>query len=131
MKIMVGYDGSELSQRALAVAQKRAKELNAELHVFTAAGNGNSSGDKVKTTRLESGLKDARMLCTACGIECRIEMSDLKVSAGAAIIQYAEVHDIDEIVIGLRKRSNIGKLLFGSTSREVILEAPCPVLTVK
>lgn len=131
MKIMVGYDGSELSQRALVVAQKRAKAMDAELHVFTASGNGNSSGDKVKNTRLQTGLKDAGIMCTACGIECQMEMSDYGLSAAEDIVRYAVENDIDEIVIGLRKRSHIGKLLFGSTSRQVILEAPCPVLTVK
>lgn len=128
---MVGYDGSELSRRALVLAQKRAKSMNAELHVFTAAGNGNSSGDKVKNTRLQTGLKDAGIMCTACGIECQMEMSDNKLSAAEDIVLYAVENNIDEIVIGLRKRSHIGKLLFGSTSRQVILEAPCPVLTVK
>jgi nucleotide-binding universal stress UspA family protein len=129
MKILVAYDGSELSKRALVVAQKRAKAMGAELCVFTAAGNGN--GDQIKQTRLRTGLKDAEMMCTACGIECRIELSDRKIPAGEDIVQYAVENDMDEIVIGLRKRSNIGKLLFGSTSRQVILEAPCPVLTVK
>lgn len=129
MKIMVAFDGSELSQKALAEAQKRAKALKAELHVFTAAGNG--SGDKIKQTRMNTGLKDAEMMCRACGIDCKIEMSDEKLSAAQAIVKYAAENHIDEIVIGLRRRSHIGKLLFGSTSREVILEAPCPVLTVK
>ena len=131
MKIMVGYDGSELSQRALAVAQKRAKACNAQLHVFTAAGDVQSNGDKVKNTRLQTGLKDAGMMCTACGIECQMEMSDSKLSAAEDIIRYASENDIEEIIIGLRRRSNIGKLLFSSTSREVLLSAPCPVLTVK
>ncbi len=131
MKIMVGYDGSELSKRALVVAQKRAKAMNAELYVFTAAGNGNSNGDKVKQTRLSTGLKDAEMMCTACGIECQIELSDQNMPAAADMVRFAIENDIDEIVVGLRKRSHIGKLLFGSTSRQVILEAPCPVLTVK
>lgn len=131
MKIMVAFDGSELSQKALAEAQKLAKALNAELHVFTAGGNGDGSGDKVKQTRMNTGLKDAEMMCRACGIDCKIKMSEEKLSAAQAIVKYAAENHIDEIVIGLRKRSHIGKLLFGSTSREVILEAPCPVLTVK
>ena len=131
MKIMVGYDGSELSQRALAVAQKRAKACNAQLHVFTAGGDVQSNGDKVKNTRLQTGLKDAGMMCTACGIECQMEMSDSKLSAAEDIVRYASENDIEEIIIGLRRRSNIGKLLFSSTSREVLLSAPCPVLTVK
>jgi nucleotide-binding universal stress UspA family protein len=133
MKIMVAFDGSELSRKALAESQKRAKALNAELHLFTAAGNGNGNGngDKVKPARMNSGLKDAEMMCKACGIDCKIEMSDEKLTPAQAIVKYATENHIDEIVIGLRKRSQIGKLLFGSTSRQVILEAPCPVLTVK
>lgn len=131
MKMMVGFDGSELSKRAVVVAQKRAKVMNAELYVFTAAGNGNTTGEKIKQSRLNTGLKDVEMMCTACGIECQIELSDQKMPAAVDIVRFAIENDIDEIVIGLRKRSHIGKLLFGSTSRQVILEAPCPVLTVK
>ena len=58
MKMMVGFDGSELSKRAVVVAQKRAKVMNAELYVFTAAGNGNTTGEKIKQSRLNTGLKD-------------------------------------------------------------------------
>ena len=118
-----------MSQRALAVAQKRAKALNAKLHVFTSASNGN--GDKTRNGRLQTGLKDAEMMCTACGIDCKIIMSEQKQTPAENIVQYAVENEIEEIVIGLRKRSQLGKLLFGSTSRQVVIEAPCPVLVVK
>jgi nucleotide-binding universal stress UspA family protein len=127
MKILVGYDGSQLSQRALAVAQKRAKALEAELYVFTAAGE----GENQKHAQLQSGLKEARMMCTACKIDCKVEMSQSNRPAAEELIRFAEKIKVDEIVIGLNKRSQLGKLLFGSTSRHVLLEAPCPVVTVK
>jgi nucleotide-binding universal stress UspA family protein len=129
MKIMVAYEGSEMAQRALSVAQKRAKLLGAELHIYFAVDNGND--EKTPDDRVEANLKDAEMMCKACGITCRIEASGRKQSAGRNIVEYAEANAIDEIVIGLRKRSQLGKMLFGSTSRQVILEAPCPVLTVR
>jgi len=130
MKILVGYDGSEMAQRALTVAQRRAKTLKAELHIFTAAANGKI--DSPKNTRLESGLKDSEMLCQACNIKCKIEMSQQQqMSVAEDLLRYAKENEIDEIVIGLRRRSQLGKLLFGSTSRQVILDAPCPVLCVK
>lgn len=129
MKIMVAYDGSEMSRRALTVAQKRTKLLAAVLHIFFANGDGSDATSK--DARLESFLKDAEMMCKACGIECCIESSRSKLSPAESIVEYARANQIDEIVIGLRKRSQLGKMLFGSTSRQVILDADCPVLTVK
>lgn len=129
MKILVGYDGSQLAQRALSVAQKRAKALEAELYVFTAAGGG--GGENLKHAQLQSGLKEARMMCTACKIDCKIELSQSNRPVAEELIRFAEKIKVDEIVIGLNKRSQLGKLLFGSTSRHVLLEAPCPVLAVK
>lgn len=129
MKILIGYDGSEMSQRALSVAQKRAKALNAELHVVTAAATAN--GEKPRANQLQTGLKDAEMTCTACGIDCKIHLAEQKQNPADSILQYADDNAIEEIVIGLKKRSQLGKLLFGSTARQVLLEASCPVLIVK
>jgi nucleotide-binding universal stress UspA family protein len=35
------------------------------------------------------------------------------------------------LVIGLRRKSRIGKLNLGATARKVVMDAPCPVLAVK
>jgi nucleotide-binding universal stress UspA family protein len=129
MKIMVGYDGSEIAHRALIVAQKRAKALNAELYVF-ASGISNAI-ESSKSAALHGRLKDAQMLCEACDIVCHIEISQQNTSVAEDIVRFATENKIDEIVIGLRRRSQLGKMLFGSTSRQVILDAPCPVLAVK
>jgi nucleotide-binding universal stress UspA family protein len=50
---------------------------------------------------------------------------------GEDIVRFAKENNVDEIIIGVRSRSKVGKLLFGSTSQVVILEAYCPVVTVK
>ena len=38
---------------------------------------------------------------------------------------------IDLIVIGLRRRTPIGKLILGSNAQRILLDAPCPVIAVK
>ena len=46
-------------------------------------------------------------------------------------VDLATETDARMIVIGLRKRSPVGKLIMGSNSQQILLEAPCPVLAVK
>jgi nucleotide-binding universal stress UspA family protein len=53
------------------------------------------------------------------------------LETGETLVQFAEDHTIDEAVVGVRKTSKVGKLVFGSTAQYLILEAQCPVATVK
>jgi nucleotide-binding universal stress UspA family protein len=50
---------------------------------------------------------------------------------GEDLVQFAKDNEADEIIVGVRRRSKVGKLMFGSTAQYVILEAACPVVTVK
>ena len=50
---------------------------------------------------------------------------------GANLVQFIQDNDIDEVFIGVKKRSKVEKLVFGSTAQYVILNAPCPVIVVK
>ena len=47
------------------------------------------------------------------------------------LISVAEEENADFIVIGLRRRSPVGKLILGSNAQRILLDAPCPVLAVK
>jgi nucleotide-binding universal stress UspA family protein len=51
--------------------------------------------------------------------------------ATAEVLDAAEEHQAELIVIGLRRRSPVGKLFLGSTAQRILLEADCPVLAVK
>jgi nucleotide-binding universal stress UspA family protein len=51
--------------------------------------------------------------------------------AADAILDHANRHDASLVVIGQRRRSPVGKLVLGSTSQRILLEADCPVVAVK
>ena len=48
-----------------------------------------------------------------------------------AVLDAAERHGATLVVVGVRHRSPVGKLLLGSVSQRVVLDAACPVLCVK
>jgi len=47
------------------------------------------------------------------------------------LLDIADRHEAPLLVIGLRRRSAIGKLVLGSNAQRILLEADCPVLSVK
>jgi nucleotide-binding universal stress UspA family protein len=47
------------------------------------------------------------------------------------VLQAEQEHAVSLIVLGLRKRSRVGKLLMGSIAQRILIEADCPVLAVK
>lgn len=50
---------------------------------------------------------------------------------GPAIVDYAEQHDVDLIIVGTHGHKGFSRLVMGSVSAYVVRHAPCPVLTVK
>jgi nucleotide-binding universal stress UspA family protein len=53
------------------------------------------------------------------------------LTSGEQLVKFAEDEKIDQIFLGIIKKSKVGKFLFGSTAQYVILNAPCPVVTVQ
>ncbi|MGW3606483.1 universal stress protein [Micromonospora sp. NPDC005161] len=51
--------------------------------------------------------------------------------AADELVDVAEETAADLIVIGLRRRSAMGKFLLGSSAQRILLDANCPVLAVK
>lgn len=47
------------------------------------------------------------------------------------VVQVAQRRDARLVVLGLRARTPVGKLVFGSTAQRILLDATCPVLSVK
>jgi nucleotide-binding universal stress UspA family protein/CheY-like chemotaxis protein len=130
MKILVGYDGGEVGRVALSLARDMAGIHSAFVYVVTSM-EGGSSEKHVDITLAEEGLAFAKRLMEDSGISCEAQQSVRGLSPGEDLVKFAEENDIDHIFLGLRKKSRTQKAIFGSTARDVILKAPCPVTTVK
>jgi len=130
MKILVGYDYSTVTQDVLALAKQHAKAFNAEVHLLRSfAQDPELQRDTIQ--QAEENLEHIRREFASLGLACDTHVVVSALSAGEDIVQFAENNTIDLIVIGVRRRSKVGKLLFGSNAQLIILTAPCPVLTVK
>ncbi len=130
MKILVGYDYSTVTQEVLALAKKQAKAFNAEVHLLRSlAQDPKLQRDTVQ--QAEENLDHVRHEFTKMDLSCNCHVMVSAITPGEALVQFAEQNSVDLIVIGVRRRSKVGKLLFGSNAQMIILTAPCPVLTVK
>ena len=130
MNILVGYDGSKVAGDALKLARKQAKAFDAKVFVVTSM----VGGPEVTREEFERAEKDLEFAKTGFRkeeIPCEARLSVRGLEAGEDLVQFAEENNIDLIVVGIRRRSRVQKLVFGSNAQYVILEAPCPVLTVK
>jgi nucleotide-binding universal stress UspA family protein len=130
MKILVGYDYSTVTQDVLALAKQQAQAFKAEVHLLRSLEQGPEL-NREAIQQAEKNLDHVKREFAALGLACDTHVVVSALSAGEDIVQFAEQNSIDLIVIGVRRRSKVGKLLFGSNAQLIILTAPCPVLTVK
>jgi len=130
MEIMVGYDDSRVAKDALKLAMQHAIAFDARVHIVTSMVSGVDVPRK-EFDRVEKKLNYAESLFKDKKIPCKTHLMVRGLQAGEDLILLAEEHKVDEIIIGVRRRSKVGKLIFGSTAQYVILNATCPVLTVK
>ncbi len=130
MNILVGYDGTNSAKDALNLAKSHAKVFGASVEVVTSMQKGTESQRK-EIEQAERGLGYAKTLFEEDNIACNTHLLIRGLSAGEDIVEFADENEVDEIIVGVKRRSKVGKLLRGSTAQYVILQAQCPVVTVK
>ena len=126
--ILIGYTPTPEGTAALARATLEAKHQDAHLAVLNTGKDGNYN-DPIFATEQDIDAVDAQL--TEANISHSIIRPNNDLSAADSILNAAHDLAADLIVIGLRRRSPVGKLITGSTAQEVLLGADCPVLTVK
>lgn len=130
MKILVGYDGSNVAKEALNLALTHATAFNASIFIVTSMIGG-PEVPREDFVHAENKLKFAQAEIDTLKVPCETRLLVRGLTPGEDLVQFAEELQIDEIIIGVKRRSKVGKLLFGSTAQYVILQAPCPVVTIK
>ncbi len=130
MKILVGYDGSKAGNELLKTAHEHAAAFKAEVHVLTTTPH-TPEVHPDEIDRMNKELEDVKKGFEAVGLTCVTSLMIRSLTPGEDLIAYMNDHDIDQIIIGVKKRSKLGKFLLGSTTQFIILEAPNNVLIVK
>ncbi|MDX2454771.1 universal stress protein [Desulfosarcina sp.] len=130
MKILVGFDGSNSAKDALALAKKHAAAFDATV-IIVSSLTGGSVTHAVEVEHATENLESAKKMFDEDGIQCETKLLVRGMTPGEDIVDYAKENTIDEIIIGIKRRSKVGKLLFGSNAQYIIIKAPCPVVTVK
>ena len=135
MKVLVGLLVTPEGWAALETAAKWVRDANGELHVVAYVPNPTKEGEAedyvhVREER-EKALDDYVAKQQAAGLTCEGHVVAGASHPSDALLQVASQQRVDLIVIGMRRRSRVGKLVLGSNAQDVLLNADCPVLAVK
>ena len=135
--VLVGYDGSDSANYAVAFALDMAERQGAKLHVLAVAPTPDWGAlDYEKTelmeaakTRYSDFLQQLRSTLRATSAVIQYEM--VTGHPAKELVLYAEKHDIDHLVVGHRGQTVFERWLLGSIARQVIAYASCSVTIVR
>ena len=127
-KVVVGYVPTPEGEAALAAAADEARLRGAGLVVVsTTRGDSNVAAELPQTSKLAMAVASIR----SGGVETDVRHLEHARDAADSLVAVAEEVGASLVVIGLKKRSAVGKLLLGSTAQRVLLDAKCSVLAVR
>ena len=128
--IVVGYVPKPEGDAALETAISEAKLRGASLVVIN-SHRGGESLDANAATKTEKQLQEVERRLAASGVEYELKQLVRGFEPAEDLVKTAESSQADLIVIGLRRRTPVGKLILGSNAQRILLDAHCPVLAVK
>jgi nucleotide-binding universal stress UspA family protein len=128
--VVVGYvpkpEGEAAVEQGIAEAKLRGSRL-----VVVNSHRGGREFDGEASARSESDISALETKLQASGLEYDVRQLVRGFEPAEDLIGIAEDCDAELIVIGLRRRTPVGKLILGSNAQRILLDAPCPVLAVK
>ena len=125
--IVVGWTPDEFGEAALRRGIEEAKLRSGRVVVVNA-----TRGDALVDERYADDDQLAALATElgGAGVEVDVRRA-LGADVGDQVLAVADDVSADLVVIGLRRRTPVGKLLMGSVAQRVLLGAECAVLAVK
>lgn len=135
--LLVPFDGSAWSKKALIRACELAKADNAELSVIYVIPRYEEMMDFFKTEAISKSLYQeaekiaeyARQLASGQGVQIKAAVQE--GHAGDKIVEIADTLKSDVIVMGTHGWQGMNRAIMGSTAERIIAYANCPILIVK
>ena len=130
MIIVTGFIRSDEGREALKRSMEEVRQRGGRLIVVHSSEGGKSeSAEEVRADNEELERIDAEL--AAEGIEHEVRGFARGSTPAEDVVSVANEAKADLIVIGLRRRSLVGKLLLGSNAQAILMQADFPVLVVK
>ena len=131
MPVLAAIDIDERCDAIISEADSLAEAFDEELHVMHANSLSDlrevSSSDAAKKRTIVEQFEDEIVEITSPIADDIVPVCAIGQPA-TQVVDYADRHDVSYVVIGGRRRSPVGKALFGSTAQKILLNAPCPVV---
>ncbi len=127
MTVVVMYSPDEFARAALSYGATEAARREEKLVVVNP-----TKGDSYVDSKFarEDDLAALRIALDRLEVESEI-LHDVVPDIAGAVLHAASTTGASLIVVGIRPRTPVGKLLLGSVAQRLILDAECPVLSVK
>ncbi|MCX7178244.1 MAG: universal stress protein, partial [Proteobacteria bacterium] len=117
-------EGQAALDKGIEIASRRKERL-----VVVNASPGGSKEDPSMADVLD--VERVEKLLAGSGVDASFKQFVRGKSAVEEIEEMVDSLQVTVLIIGLRKRTPVGKLFLGSIAQEILLSVPCPVLAVK
>ena len=128
--IVAAVDDEDRMDKIVSFAAEEAKLRNKKLNIVHSLYGGDKTGQK-DVERARELLERAEKVAKDIGVEVETHLLVRGLEPADDIITFSEENNAELIVMGVRKRSPVGKLLFGSVAQRVILNTDIPVICIK
>ena len=128
--VVVGYVAKPEGEAALtrAIAESKLRDIKL---VVVNSHRGGQDFDADASKRAEADMNAVRSRLDKEGVKYDLRQLVRGFEPAEDLISIAEANAAELIVIGLRRRSPVGKLILGSNAQRILLDAHCAVLAVK